>query len=93
MSDDGWTQVQPRIKKASETQKEPQEEGPSTPRPRTSSANDLQVTEKGRISRTAHRESKLEWSASKRREREARIERREAQRDKDRAAAKAAKEY
>jgi len=91
MSEDGWTEVKTRTKQSKKLATE-QSETPTTPRGRASSANDLEVVEKGRMSRTAHRESKLEWSASKKRDREARIEKRTTQRDKDRAAAKAAKE-
>jgi hypothetical protein len=91
MSEDGWTEVKSRTKQSKKLSTE-QSETPTTPRGRTNSANDLEVVEKGRMSRTAHRESKLEWSASKKRDREVRIEKRTIQRDKDRAAAKAAKE-
>jgi hypothetical protein len=91
MSEDGWTEVKSRTKQSTKLSTK-QSETPTTPRGRTNSANDLEVVEKGRMSRTAHRESKLEWSASKKRDREVRIEKRTIQRDKDRAAAKAAKE-
>ena len=91
MSEDGWTQVKPRNKQSKKAVEEASQ-GPMTPRGRASSANDLEVVEKGRMSKSAHRESKLEWSAAKRRDREARIEKRSAQRDRERAATKAAKE-
>ncbi len=85
MSEDGWTQVRPKTKASKKQPSQTEEGGLTTPRARISSALDLEIVEKGRISKTAHRESKLEWSASKRREREARIERRNVQRDRERA--------
>jgi hypothetical protein len=86
MSEDGWTQVRQKPKASRKPALgEDVPGGPTTPRARTNSAIDVEVLEKGRISKTAHRENKLEWSASKRREREARIERRNVQRDRERA--------
>ena len=90
MSEDGWTEVKPRTKQSKSSRND--QDVPTTPRGRASSANDMEVVERGRMSKSAHRESKLEWSAAKRRDREARIEKRTAQRDRERAAAKAAKE-
>jgi len=92
MSEDGWTEVKPRSKPSKVSAISEKQDSPTTPRGRASSANDMEVVERGRMSKTAHRESKLEWSASKQRDREARIEKRTAQRDKDRAAARAAQE-
>jgi len=83
LNDDGWTEVKPRQLQKVERERSQRTESPATPSPRdrADSSNDLNVQEKGRISRYAHRENKLEWSASKARERNARIEKRSAQRE------------
>jgi hypothetical protein len=55
---------------------------------RGSSSHDfIEITVKDHISKRARKEKKLEWSATKQRDREKRIEKRNAQRDKARESA------
>lgn len=77
MSDTDWTEVKRKEKKPS-----PHSTPPSTPRARTESFGELDLTaEKDRMSRTAMKEKKLDWSTAKRRERAMRVEKRSEQRE------------
>jgi hypothetical protein len=77
--DSDWIEVKPRRQVR---EKAPETEEPRTPRARTQSfrSEDGEVSQKSRIGKLARREKKLEWSATKLREREKRIEKRETQR-------------
>lgn len=75
-----WVEVKPRRQTTKERLEEPQ--SPRSPRARAQSFTDhAEVSGKSRIGKHARRESKLEWSATKRRERDIRVEKRNIQRE------------
>jgi hypothetical protein len=82
-----WIEVKPRRQaskqKAPETVEaaDEQDGSPTTPRARTQSFGEHDFRQKVRLGKTARREKKLEWSASKSRERTERIEKRDKQRE------------
>jgi hypothetical protein len=77
-----WTQVKPRRQASKPETPAEDENAPQTPKARTQSFGEVhEVLGKARIGRQARREQKLEWSASKARERGQRMEKREKQRE------------
>ena len=76
-----WIQVKPR-RQTTRERLEAEPATPRSPRARAQSFTDShEVAEKSRIGKHARREKKLEWSASKRRERDERVEKRTSQRE------------
>lgn len=75
-----WIEVKPRKHVPKVVDAEPG--SPRTPRARTQSFGmDTEVSMKSRIGKHARKINKLEWSASKLREREMRVNKREKQRE------------
>ena len=87
MSEDSeWTEVKPRRQTSKIKSPEDEPSGgegaaPTTPRARTQSFGESEFKRRGPMGRVARREKKLEWSASKARERDQRIEKRDHQRE------------
>lgn len=80
MSDEeSWTEVKPRERKSLPAD---DPTTPPSPRARIGSFGEIDLTaEKARKSRSQMKESKLEWSATKRREREIKVNARQEQRE------------
>jgi hypothetical protein len=78
-----WTEVKSRrrVSRIKAPEATDLDEEPTTPRARTQSFGEHDVKQKVRLGKTARREKKLEWSASKARERTERIEKRDKQRE------------
>jgi len=77
-----WQEVKPKRQVSKPQTPEDDQETPRTPEARAQSFTEVhEPGMKNRIGRHARREQKLEWSASKSRERERRIEKREGQRE------------
>ena len=77
-----WTEVKPRHPRTPKSGTAQEGSGsPRSPKSRTQSFGDMvgEVAGRNRVGRTARREGKLEWSASKKRERDVRIEKRMTQ--------------
>ncbi len=78
--EESWTEVKPREKKISPSSSTPV--SPTSGRERVASFGEIDLTaEKVRKSKFAMKEQKLEWSATKRRERELRVNVRQEQRE------------
>lgn len=81
MDSQDWVQVKPRKEHKPSRALHQNASSPRSPKGRTASFGEvLEVPLKAQISKSAHRELKLEWSASKTRARDAKIAKRNLQR-------------
>ena len=89
-----WIEVKPRTPKPQvQFENVSGHMSPRSPKSRASSFGDLgDVSSKRRIGKHTRRERKLEWSATKRRERDIRVEKREYQRETEKRRAEQQKE-